>query len=140
MPREASGFDELLDAMKRAAAVLRAQEIPYALSGGLAAYARGGPETEHDVDFFLEPHDAERALAAGLLDALGALEADRGRVHAVGADRPAALLAADVALPVTVPVADRDTLGGCPGLRGLGRAHRSVGGVVAGAGISAAPR
>jgi hypothetical protein len=50
--------------MKRAAAVLRDAEIPFALSGGLAAYARGGPETEHDVDFFLKPEDAERALEA----------------------------------------------------------------------------
>lgn len=64
MPREEVTFDELLDAMKRAAAVLRDEEIPHALSGGLAAYARGGPETEHDVDFFIRPADAERALAA----------------------------------------------------------------------------
>jgi hypothetical protein len=64
VPREQVTFDELLEAMKRAAAILRDEEIPHALSGGLAAYARGGPETEHDVDFFLKPADAERALAA----------------------------------------------------------------------------
>jgi hypothetical protein len=64
VPHEEVTFDELLDAMKRAAAVLRDEEIPHALSGGLAAYARGGPETEHDVDFFLKTADAERALAA----------------------------------------------------------------------------
>ena len=64
MPQEQPTFDELLEAMKRAAAVLRDAEVPYALSGGLAAYARGGPETEHDVDFFLKPEDAERALEA----------------------------------------------------------------------------
>ena len=69
MPQEQPTFDELLEAMKRAAAILRDAEIPYALSGGLAAYARGGPETEHDVDFFLKPADAERALEA--LEAAG---------------------------------------------------------------------
>ena len=69
MPLEQPTFDELLESMKRAAAVLRDAGIPYALSGGLAAYARGGPETEHDVDFFLKPEDAERALQA--LEAAG---------------------------------------------------------------------
>jgi hypothetical protein len=69
VPQEQPTFDELLEAMKRAAAILRDAEIPYALSGGLAAYARGGPETEHDVDFFLKPADAERAL--GVLEAAG---------------------------------------------------------------------
>jgi hypothetical protein len=69
VPQEQPTFDELLEAMKRAAAILRDAEIPYALSGGLAAYARGGPETEHDVDFFLKPADAERAL--GALEAAG---------------------------------------------------------------------
>jgi hypothetical protein len=69
VPQEQPTFDELLEAMKRAAAILRDAEIPYALSGGLAAYARGGPETEHDVDFFLKPADAERALEA--LEAAG---------------------------------------------------------------------
>jgi len=69
VPQEQPTFAELLDAMKRAAAALRDAEIPFALSGGLAAYARGGPETEHDVDFFVKPEDAEHALAA--LEAAG---------------------------------------------------------------------
>jgi hypothetical protein len=46
-------FPELLDAMKLAAAALRDAEVPYILGGGLAAWARGGPPTEHDVDFFV---------------------------------------------------------------------------------------
>ena len=57
-------FPELVDTMKRAAAALRDAEIPYMLGGGLAAWARGGPPTEHDVDFFVLPADAERALDA----------------------------------------------------------------------------
>jgi hypothetical protein len=57
-------FEQLLSAMKRAAAVLRDSDIPFVLAGGLAVYARGGPPTEHDVDFMLRQEDAERALAA----------------------------------------------------------------------------
>ncbi len=57
-------FPELIDSMKRAAAALRDAGVPYMLGGGLAAWARGGPPTEHDVDFFIVPADAERALEA----------------------------------------------------------------------------
>ncbi len=57
-------MDEFVDALKRVAAILRDEEIPFALGGGLAAWARGGPETDHDVDFFVKPEDAERALEA----------------------------------------------------------------------------
>jgi Uncharacterised nucleotidyltransferase len=57
-------FDSLLDAMKRAAALLRDHDIPFVLAGSLAVYARGGPEVNHDVDFVLSPGDAERALGA----------------------------------------------------------------------------
>jgi hypothetical protein len=52
----------LLDALKRAAAVLRDNDIDFALAGGFAVYARGGPETDHDVDFILKREDAEHAL------------------------------------------------------------------------------
>jgi len=52
----------LLDALKRAAALLRDHDIDFALAGGFAVYARGGPETDHDVDFVLQREDAERAL------------------------------------------------------------------------------
>jgi predicted nucleotidyltransferase len=52
----------LLNAMKHAAAALRDHDIEFALAGGLAVYARGGPETEHDVDFVLRKNDAQRAL------------------------------------------------------------------------------
>jgi hypothetical protein len=57
-------FDRLLTAMKRAAAALRDAEVPFALAGGLAVYARGGPPTEHDVDFLVGEEDAERAVRA----------------------------------------------------------------------------
>jgi hypothetical protein len=55
-------FDVLLEAMKVAAAALRDHDVPFALAGGFAVYARGGPETGHDVDFVIRERDAERVL------------------------------------------------------------------------------
>jgi predicted nucleotidyltransferase len=57
-----SNVMNLLTAMKNAAAILRDNGIDVALAGGFAVYARGGPPTEHDVDFMLREEDAERAL------------------------------------------------------------------------------
>jgi hypothetical protein len=57
-----SSFDELIVAMKAAAGILQQSEIPFVLGGGLSAWARGGPRSEHDVDFLLKPEDADAAL------------------------------------------------------------------------------
>lgn len=38
--------------------------MPWALGSGLAFWARGGPETEHDIDFLIRPEDAGRAQQA----------------------------------------------------------------------------
>ena len=54
---------ELLDALKVTAAALREAKIPFALAGGLAAWAHGGPATEHDIDLMIREADAEAALA-----------------------------------------------------------------------------
>ena len=54
MPIEAS--------LKKAVAALREADIPFLLAGSLAVWARGGPETRHDLDFVIRPEDAERAL------------------------------------------------------------------------------
>ena len=65
VPMESSpSFDELVESMKVASAALRDADIPHLLGGGLAGWARGGPPTEHDVDFFVREEDAERALEA----------------------------------------------------------------------------
>jgi predicted nucleotidyltransferase len=53
----------LLDAMKRAAAILRDHHVDFALAGGMAVYARGGAQSGHDVDFILRREDAEQAVA-----------------------------------------------------------------------------
>jgi hypothetical protein len=57
-------FDDLLETLKRAAAALRDADVSFLLGGGLAVWARGGPETEHDLDFMVKPEDADRALEA----------------------------------------------------------------------------
>lgn len=62
-------FEQILAAMKAAAAALRDGGIPFALAGGLAVYARGGPPTEHDVDFLIREEDVGRAVE--LLGAAG---------------------------------------------------------------------
>lgn len=63
-------FDELVATAKRAAAALRDAGIPFLLAGGLAAWVRGGPPTEHDIDFVIRPEHAEKAqetlTAAGM--------------------------------------------------------------------------
>ena len=57
-------FRGLLEAMKKAGGLLNEAGVPWVLGGGLACWARGGPETEHDVDFLVKPEDADRALEA----------------------------------------------------------------------------
>ena len=57
-------FQELLDVLKHAAAALREADVAFVLGGGLAIWARGGPQTEHDVDLFVRPEDAEAGWQA----------------------------------------------------------------------------
>ena len=57
-------MDELVEALKAVAGVLQDEEIPFALGGGLAVWARGGPKSEHDVDILVRRPDADAALAA----------------------------------------------------------------------------
>jgi hypothetical protein len=57
-------FSDLESALKRAAAALRRAEIPFLLGGSLASWARGGPESQHDLDLMIKPEDTERAVAA----------------------------------------------------------------------------
>jgi len=63
MPRSET-MRAIAESMKKAAAAFREHEIPFLLAGSLASWARGGPETSHDLDFVVKPEDAERALQA----------------------------------------------------------------------------
>ena len=57
-------FPNLIASMKKAAGALREADVEFLLGGGLAAWARGGPPTDHDVDFLVREEDVERALEA----------------------------------------------------------------------------
>jgi predicted nucleotidyltransferase len=57
-------FEDLVETLKKAVAILQEADVPFVLGGGLACWARGGPETEHDLDLMVKPKDAERALQA----------------------------------------------------------------------------
>jgi hypothetical protein len=54
----------MVPTLKKAAAALRDAGIPYLVAGGVASWVRGGPSTDHDLDFLIKPSDAERALEA----------------------------------------------------------------------------
>ena len=56
-------FTGVVDTMKRSSAALRDARVPFLLGGGLAAWARGGPPTEHDVDLLVRERDVERVQA-----------------------------------------------------------------------------
>jgi hypothetical protein len=62
VPSDEQPFADIEHALKRAAAALREADIPFLLGGSLASWARGGPETRHDLDLIIKPKDAERAL------------------------------------------------------------------------------
>ena len=55
--------------LKKTVAALREADVPFLLGGSLAIWARGGPESQHDLDFVIKPQDADRAL--GVLSEAG---------------------------------------------------------------------
>jgi hypothetical protein len=59
-----STFEEIESTLKRSAAALRDAELPFALAGSVACWARGAPQSRNDLDFLVRPQDAERALQA----------------------------------------------------------------------------
>ena len=56
--------ENLREALKRVAVALKESGIPFALIGGYAVWARGGPEPDHDVDFMVADEDAARTAEA----------------------------------------------------------------------------
>ncbi len=64
MPQDDQRMNEMLGALKRAAATLRDAGIPFALAGGLACWARGAPVRDGDVDLVVTKEDLPRAVAA----------------------------------------------------------------------------
>jgi len=64
MDLNAAEFKRIVESLRRAAAALREAEVRYCLSGSVASWARGGPETVNDVDLIVDPADLDRAVAA----------------------------------------------------------------------------
>jgi predicted nucleotidyltransferase len=62
--RSTEPFESILGAMRKGAAALKEADVPFLLGGGLACWARGGPPTDHDVDFLVRPEHAEAGLEA----------------------------------------------------------------------------
>jgi hypothetical protein len=50
----------LREALKLVAVALKEGDVPFALAGGYALWARGAPEPHHDVDFAVAEEDRER--------------------------------------------------------------------------------
>ncbi len=64
MPDQEVPFSEFEATLKKSAAALRDANIPFLVGGSMASWARGGPETRHDLDLMIKEEDVERALTA----------------------------------------------------------------------------
>jgi hypothetical protein len=64
MTSEEQPFSDIEATLKKAAAALRGADVPFLLGGSLASWARGGPETRHDLDLMIKRSDVDRAVAA----------------------------------------------------------------------------
>jgi hypothetical protein len=62
--RHREAFDSLIDTMKIAVAALREADVQFMLGGSMAAWARGGPEPDNDLDLMVKPDDVDAALDA----------------------------------------------------------------------------
>lgn len=54
----------ILETLRVAVAAMRDAGVPFVLGGSFAAWARGGPLPQNDLDLMVKPVDAERALEA----------------------------------------------------------------------------
>lgn len=61
---QGEAFQPLANTLKVGVAALREARVRFLLGGSLAAWARGGPEPQHDLDLMVKPADAEAALRA----------------------------------------------------------------------------
>src|SRR5215212_413288 len=64
MSSDEQPFSDLEATLKKAASALRGAGVPFLLGGSLASWARGGPETRHDLDLMIKREDVDRALDA----------------------------------------------------------------------------
>jgi predicted nucleotidyltransferase len=57
-------FSRIQETLKHVVSALDEADIPFLVGGSLASWARGGPDTTHDLDIIVKPQDAERAQQA----------------------------------------------------------------------------
>jgi hypothetical protein len=62
--RHRDAFNALIDTMKVAVAAVRDAEVRFMLGGSMAAWSRGGPEPDNDLDLMVKPEHADAALEA----------------------------------------------------------------------------
>ena len=99
---------ELLRSVAKVANALFAQDVRFALTGGCAVYARGGPPTTHDVDLLVCEHDVPRAVSALVAQGMRAADTPLDWLAKVyDGDRLIDLLHHPNQLPVTPEVLDR---------------------------------
>src|SRR3712207_6412357 len=64
MSSDEQPFSDLEATLKKTAGALREADVPFLLGGSLASWARGGPESRHDLDLMIKREDVDRALQA----------------------------------------------------------------------------
>jgi hypothetical protein len=64
MDLNAAEFKGIVESLRKSAAAFREADVRYCLSGSVASWARGGPETVNDVDLIVDPPDMDKAVAA----------------------------------------------------------------------------
>ena len=62
MGEQAQTHEAIAGALRRSTAALRDGGVPFMLGGSVAAWARGGPRSQNDVDLIVPPDEAEHAL------------------------------------------------------------------------------
>jgi hypothetical protein len=69
MDVHAAEFRRIIETLRKVAALLRDHDVSYTLSGSVANWTRGGPETVNDLDLVVPRDELDRAVA--LLEAEG---------------------------------------------------------------------
>jgi len=85
-PADPPGQDNLREALKRVAVALKQTGRPFALMGGYAAWARGGPESVHDVDFLVADEDAAEVRASLVEQGLQIVDAPEDWLFKIASD------------------------------------------------------
>ena len=87
MDLNAAEFKSIVEGLRKAAAAFREADVRYCLSGSVASWARGGPETVNDVDLIVDPEraaerlDLARETTRVALDQTRALSAELKRLQ-----------------------------------------------------------